>query len=108
MTCPYNKGNPSFTTVYWEKEMNSSYMYPGQTLRIPNIDREAAGNYVCIAENTYSNGQNGSTNSTMYLDVQCQLNSSYAIDSKYCHFMNYFQNNLLFYFLFLNYYKVAA
>lgn len=71
MTCPYNKGNPSFTTVYWEKEMNSSYMYPGQTLRIPNIDREAAGNYVCIAENTYSNGQNGSTNSTMYLDVQC-------------------------------------
>ena len=73
-TCLYKTGNPALTTVYWKKE-NSSNKYTGQTLRLPDVRRTYSGEYVCVAENTYSSGNKGSTNSTMILDVQCQLSS---------------------------------
>ncbi|XP_022322959.2 contactin-3-like [Crassostrea virginica] len=68
-TCLYKTGNPALTTVYWKKE-NSSNRYTGQTLRLPNVRRTESGEYLCVAENTYSSGNKGSTNSTMILDVQ--------------------------------------
>ena len=82
-TCLYNPGYPALTTVYWKKE-NSSNRYTGQTLRLPDVRRTYSGEYVCVAENTYSSGNKGSTNSTMILDVQCQL--SYLVCAIYLYF----------------------
>lgn len=64
-------GNPRSTTVYWTKVENSGFRQNGHTLHVPNIQRTSSGTYRCTAENNYSNGEKGTHNQSMVVNVFC-------------------------------------
>lgn len=78
VTCSYTFGEPTATTVYWTKT-DSVFRYDGQILWIPNIEKEDSGTYACHAENSYSSGNRGTTNTTIQIDVQCQSISIFML-----------------------------
>ncbi|XP_052264249.1 contactin-1-like [Dreissena polymorpha] len=58
ITCKYEPGNPPETAVHWKKE---GIIYSNKTLLYPRVARTDAGNYSCIATNTYDNGHTNFT-----------------------------------------------
>lgn len=89
VTCNYTLGKPTATTFYWTKT-DANFRHDNKTLWIPNIGREDSGTYVCHAENTYSSGNKGTANTTIELDVQCQLMTSIVCLTLFV--LNIFQN----------------
>lgn len=73
VTCKATPGNPDSTIFYWNKIDDSRFIQNGNIIYIPNIQRDGSGTYICIAENSYINGGNGTHNQTMVINVQCKL-----------------------------------
>lgn len=71
VTCKATPGNPSLTTFYWTKVDIQGFRQNGATLHIPNIQRNSSGTYRCTAENNYSNGEKGTHNQSMVVNVLC-------------------------------------
>eukprot|EP00105_Crassostrea_gigas_P023187 XP_011442936.1 PREDICTED: contactin-5 isoform X2 [Crassostrea gigas] len=69
VTCKATPGNPSLTTFYWTKVDIQGFRQNGATLHIPNIQRNSSGTYRCTAENSYSNGEKGTHNQSMVVNV---------------------------------------
>ncbi|XP_065933048.1 neural cell adhesion molecule 1 isoform X2 [Magallana gigas] len=69
VTCKATPGNPSLTTFYWTKVEFQGFRQNGATLHIPNIQRNSSGTYRCTAENSYSNGEKGTHNQSMVVNV---------------------------------------
>lgn len=79
VTCKVTPGNPNSSTFYWTKEENQVFRQNGQTLQLTNINRNDSGTYRCTAENSYSNGEMGTHNQTMVVDVLCKFDTTYSI-----------------------------
>lgn len=73
VTCTATPGNPVSTTFYWTKIDNPGFKQNGTTLQLSNIQRTSAGTYKCRAENNYSNGERGTHNQSMIINVLCEL-----------------------------------
>lgn len=72
VTCDFIPGNPNPTILFWTKESNPLFRQKGATLLLPKIQRSSSGEYKCIAENIYSNGEKGTYNQSMILNVLCK------------------------------------
>ena len=73
ITCKYEPGNPPETAVHWKKE---GIIYSNKTLLYPRVARTDAGNYSCIATNTYDNGHTNFTgvdSQRFILHVLCNI-----------------------------------
>ncbi|KAH3866328.1 hypothetical protein DPMN_029390 [Dreissena polymorpha] len=55
ITCKYEPGDPPETAEQWKKE-GILLVYSNKTLLYQRVARTDAGNYTCIATNTYDNG----------------------------------------------------
>lgn len=73
VTCTATSGNPSSTIFNWNKIDNPGFRQNGSTLQLSNIHRTSSGTYRCKAENYYSNGEKGTHNQSMIINVQCGL-----------------------------------
>ena len=62
-------GDPT-PNITWTKDGNSTVLYQGETYRMVNIQRQAAGDYRCTAWN----GVGEKTNATATVTVHCELN----------------------------------
>uniref|UniRef100_K1S6Y6 Hemicentin-1 n=1 Tax=Magallana gigas TaxID=29159 RepID=K1S6Y6_MAGGI len=69
VNCTATPGNPSSTAFYWTKVDNSGFRQNGPTLQLLNIQRNSSRTYICIAENMYSNGNKGTDNQSMVVNV---------------------------------------
>lgn len=69
VTCDVIPGNPNTTILFWTQEGNPLFRRKGATLLLPKIQRSSSGEYKCIAENIYSNGEKGRNNQSMILNV---------------------------------------
>lgn len=72
ITCEASPGNPSLAAFYWTKVDDQRFKQNGPTLRLPSIERNSTGIYICTAENNYNNGEKGSDSQTMVVNVLCR------------------------------------
>ena len=72
VTCNATQGNPNSTAIFWSKSNDPGFRQTGTTLRLLNIHRNNSGTYKCTAENTYSNGEKGTTSQNMVIVVLCR------------------------------------
>lgn len=74
--CNVTPGNPISTTFYWTKVDNPEFRQNGSALQLQDIQRTSSGTYNCTAQNTLTNGEFGTDNQIMVVNVQCKLNKS--------------------------------
>lgn len=72
VTCMATQGNPTFTTFFWTMVENQGFIRNGSILSFPKIKRTRSGTYRCTAENNYSNGNHGTDNQLMVVNVFCK------------------------------------
>lgn len=73
ITCMATSGNPNPIIFYWTKLDNPRFIHTGSTLKLSYIKRNSSGSYKCTAENKYSNGERGTHNQSMVVNVLCGL-----------------------------------
>lgn len=79
VTSQISLGNPNDTTIFWTKLDKPGFRQNGTTLHLPKIQRNSSGTYICTAENKYSNGEKGTDNQSMVVNVLCELNKFFLI-----------------------------
>ncbi|XP_070549508.1 B-cell receptor CD22-like [Ptychodera flava] len=67
-TCDAIDANPMNTMFTWLSI--DGKMTPGAKLNLYNVTRDRTGEYECIGNNTYHNGEQGTGSNTTYFDVQ--------------------------------------